>query len=425
MSGFMKGILIVAAVIVLVCLALLATVFIGPNLAAWAVSALILVAAIGFVWWFIVSKPDDDVGDKPMTLGTRRFLILYLAAVCMLLIAGIAFLFSFNYIHDAQFNPIPLTATTFPKPAQVGYLDTGWNQRWFLSLDIQLLLLGICAGALGSSIHALKSLADFLGNCTAKTSWLWFYLTRPFLGAALALIIYAMIRGGLLTGAQGAGAAVDPFGVLAVCGLAGMFADRASQKLSEVFDTLFTTDDKRKDKLFAHKDKFADLRLDPPTVPVKAPLRVVRVRGTGVEGAEKVRINGDERAPIPLSDTAIAFELTEAEITAKGRLKIQLVTADGDFSKELILNVSDIAITTLALPGGTVGQAYGPVPLEAKEGVGPYKWNGQGLPGGLTLSKDTGQLAGTPAVAGLRLVEITVTDRDGATAKTSLPLRIA
>src|SRR5580704_1616820 len=115
MSGFMKGILIVAAVIVLVCLALLATVFIGPNLAAWAVSALILVAAIGFVWWFIVSKPDDDVGDKPMTLGTRRFLILYLAAVCMLLIAGIAFLFSFNYIHDAQFNPIPLTATTFPK----------------------------------------------------------------------------------------------------------------------------------------------------------------------------------------------------------------------------------------------------------------------------------------------------------------------
>lgn len=96
----------------------------------------------------------------------------------------------------------------------------------------------VSAGALGSYIHAVKPLTDFLGNRADKQSWFWFYVTRLFLGAGLAMIfyIYTVLRGGLMTGAQG-DAAVNPFGVVVVCGPVGMFADRAAQKLSELFDT--------------------------------------------------------------------------------------------------------------------------------------------------------------------------------------------
>ena len=98
------------------------------------------------------------------------------------------------------------------------------------------MLLVLFAGALGSYIHAIKSLVDYIGNQTAKESWFWFYMTRPFVGMALALIFYAVIRGGFLAGTPADAKSVNPFGVVALAGLVGMFADKASQKLSEVFD---------------------------------------------------------------------------------------------------------------------------------------------------------------------------------------------
>ena len=117
--------------------------------------------------------------------------------------------------------------------------------------ETRLVLLVLFAGALGSYIHAIKSLVDYIGNQTAKESWFWFYMTRPFVGMALALIFYSVIRGGFLAGTPADAKSVNPFGVVALAGLVGMFADKASQKLSEVFDTMFRTDDTRKDKLAA------------------------------------------------------------------------------------------------------------------------------------------------------------------------------
>jgi hypothetical protein len=118
-----------------------------------------------------------------------------------------------------------------------------------ISRELHLLLLVLVAGALGSYVHAIKSLADFLGNRTLTASWFWWYVTRPFLGMALAVIFYAAIRGGFVAGSPADVKSVNPFGVVAVAALVGMFADKASQKLAEIFDTLFTTDDRRMDKL--------------------------------------------------------------------------------------------------------------------------------------------------------------------------------
>jgi hypothetical protein len=55
---------------------------------------------------------------------------------------------------------------------------------------------------------------------------------------ALALIVYFMLRGGLITGSSGAGN-LSPYGVAAIAGLAGMFSKQATDKLKEVCEFLF------------------------------------------------------------------------------------------------------------------------------------------------------------------------------------------
>lgn len=60
------------------------------------------------------------------------------------------------------------------------------------------LLIAAVAGALGSYIHLATSFADYVGNRQLVSSWLWWYALRPFIGVALALLMYFVIRGGLI-----------------------------------------------------------------------------------------------------------------------------------------------------------------------------------------------------------------------------------
>jgi hypothetical protein len=130
-----------------------------------------------------------------------------------------------------------------------------------LTRELQLLVLAILAGALGSFVHALKSFADFAGNRTLTASWFWWYITRPFLGAALTVIFYAVLRGGFMVGTPADAKSVSEFGVIALSAMVGMFADKASDKLAEIFDTLFKGADQRSGKLGAPIiNEFAPLR---------------------------------------------------------------------------------------------------------------------------------------------------------------------
>jgi hypothetical protein len=120
-----------------------------------------------------------------------------------------------------------------------------------ITRETQLLLIVLLAGALGCMIHALRSITVFIGNRSAVTSWFWWYITRPLLGMSLALIFYAVLRGGFLAGSPADAKVVSPFGVLAIGALVGMFTEKASDKLAEIFGTLFQSksEDASKDKL--------------------------------------------------------------------------------------------------------------------------------------------------------------------------------
>ena len=125
--------------------------------------------------------------------------------------------------------------------------------RFDLDDETRMIALVMLIGALGSYVHIATSFASYVGNKKFIDSWTWWYVLRPFIGMALALIFYFLIRGGLLSVGTGPEEA-NIFGIAAISGLVGMFSKHASDKLREVFDHLFRTaqgqgDDQRADKL--------------------------------------------------------------------------------------------------------------------------------------------------------------------------------
>jgi hypothetical protein len=123
-----------------------------------------------------------------------------------------------------------------------------------INRELDLLWLVLLGGALGSFLHIAQSYSDYIGNQTLKRRWATWYYFRPLIGAALALVVYAAMRGGFMaitTGSSAKAAELNPFGVVSVAAMVGMFSKAATMKLGEIFDTVFKTTkaDESKDKL--------------------------------------------------------------------------------------------------------------------------------------------------------------------------------
>jgi len=124
-----------------------------------------------------------------------------------------------------------------------------WPGSLTVSYEVQLLLMVLFTGAFGSSVYALKSLADYRGDKKLYSPWSTFYLIQPFEGAGAAFLLYLLIRGGVLTGSGVDMKAENRFGMCAIAGLAGAFSDIAFLKLREVFINLLKPTDNRGGKL--------------------------------------------------------------------------------------------------------------------------------------------------------------------------------
>jgi len=122
------------------------------------------------------------------------------------------------------------------------YVHTALINR--LNRDIDLLLLVLLGGALGSFLHTARSYSEFIGNRTIKSSWAWWYCLHPFIGAGLAMVFYGAARGGFMaisTASNIKASDLNPFGVVSLAALVGMFSKSATTKLGEVFDTMFAS----------------------------------------------------------------------------------------------------------------------------------------------------------------------------------------
>lgn len=179
------------------------------------------------------------------------------------------------------------------------------------SRELRLILLVMVVGALGSYIHSATSFADYVGNRRLSRSWVWYYILRTFVGMSVALLFYFVIRGGLLSAGAGS-EAVSVFGIAAVSGLVGLFSRQATDKLREVFDTLFKTEDQRGDQLTLPRPEIVSI--NPETVDAGSQERSLTVNGNGFVNESVVRLNGANRPTNFVSATQLTAELSADDL---------------------------------------------------------------------------------------------------------------
>jgi len=195
------------------------------------------------------------------------------------------------------------------------------------SLDMRFILLVLAIGALGSCIHAMTSLVDYVGNKTFVRSWTLWYVLRPFIGMALALVFYFVVRAGFITAqATNEPTAVNPFGIATLAALAGMFTKQATDKLNEVFKTFFRTaqgegDDKRKDKL--GNSTLAITALTPNKAKKGTSNVPLTLTGTNFQEKSVVKVNDQQReTKFDKPTNSLSINLEAADLANAGELKI-------------------------------------------------------------------------------------------------------
>jgi hypothetical protein len=221
-------------------------------------------------------------------------------------------------------------------------LELGWFTPPYLTREIQLLLIVVIAGGLGCLIHGLKSIAAFIGNRIAISSWFWWYITRPLLGMAMAMVFYALLRGGFLAGTPSDAKVISPFGVLGIGALVGMFTDKAIGKLADIFDMLFRSkaDDAAKDKLSSGSPTVTQLL--PNSVKAGSPAATLTIKGDHLEKIVKVKVGQDER-PVksPSTSQQVTVDLLATDLAAPAHdITITLVDSDNKTFNAGVLHVT-------------------------------------------------------------------------------------
>lgn len=108
-----------------------------------------------------------------------------------------------------------------------------------------------------------------------------------------------------------------------------------------------------------------------------------------------------------------------------GRFNIRVSVTDtsgGSFDQPFTLEVKKIALVARWLPDGVIGQPYAAT-LKVLGGRPPYKFTG-GVPTGLTLDPQTGEISGTPTRPNSTIHTIYITDSQNAYEADSLRLQV-
>jgi hypothetical protein len=192
--------------------------------------------------------------------------------------------------------------------------------------DRLLIILILLIGALGSNLHGLISLSGYVGNKSFESSWLLWYILRPFAGAILSFIFYLTIKAGFFDQVT----IKDFYTIAALSGLVGMFSKQAINKLSDLFDFIFASN---KDKEL--KDKMTSV----PTLKIDSiiPDKIIKgstdteltITGSGFVDKSIIRINQNEEfTPTSVKSDQLKFILPAKLIKDNGKLRITVVNPE-------------------------------------------------------------------------------------------------
>ena len=237
-------------------------------------------------------------------------------------------------------------------PSRVALLGSGFAVTF--TADTALLAMVIVASALGGFVHAATSFATYVGNRRLHRSWIWWYLLRVFIGAALAVSFYFAVRGGLLS-AQVSSDSINPYGIAALAAMVGLFSKQATDKLREIFETMFRTaegygDDERKDK--AANPQPMILGVEPKRIPAGSHQLDVVLQGQGFlpNSVAQVGVPGRPgetvaRTMTYVGPTEIRIALNTEDLAEAGGVELVVVNPEpgGGSSNRMLLDVHEAA----------------------------------------------------------------------------------
>lgn len=238
----------------------------------------------------------------------------------------------------------PQSYPKFPAAGAVGDPGVQCLVGWCPGPDARLLVMVMVAGALGSFVHVAKSFGDFVGNDRFMASWIWWYLLKPCIGMALALMLYLLVRAVLVAvSAGGDPASVNLYGLMAMAALVGLASKQGTDKFAEVLDALLRTrrgggDARRKDPLENPVALISEAQ--PPVLDAQS--LYVTLRGKGFSRGARVLVNGAERETSLADSCRLAFQLLPEDVAVGGTLAVVVVNPPpgGGPSASLMLEVS-------------------------------------------------------------------------------------
>lgn len=228
-------------------------------------------------------------------------------------------------------------ATLKAKKSQLKSSPANFDDDNLIHLNTILLILVALMGFLGNMVHIASSFTAFVGNGSFKRSWILWYLVKPFTAAALAIIVYFIIRAGFLSYGNGA-AGISLYGVLSLSALAGLFTDSATLKLKEIFEVIFKPKDERQDKLI--EPDISITSISPSSIP-SAGESTITLTGTNLNTPGiKITLDGNEIKPVTAAKDTIVIKYTPTPLAiagAKAVLALMDKSGKSKGSKEIII----------------------------------------------------------------------------------------
>lgn len=165
----------------------------------------------------------------------KVLLIIYFIALIALSIAAII----------RVWNPAPeVTVQTTAKNAIITVQSPSIKDL-IANRENYLIVINALFGVLGGSTYGLSSIASWIATNKLERSWLLWYVSRPIIGASLAIIFYLILRAGIIKDIP---LTQNDYGFAAISYIVGLIATHAMKKIRDIFDTLFGIKKTNQDK---------------------------------------------------------------------------------------------------------------------------------------------------------------------------------
>lgn len=141
-------------------------------------------------------------------------------------------------------SPAPGTTTTAGSTSNGEQTKEAAKEPSGKVTEQAVLWMVILLGGLGGFLYLASSMATYVGNRQLLRSWIVYYILIPFQGAALAPLIYLLLRVGVLNPANPAtgGRPMESLNLIGIYGFAaltGLFSKQAIEMMADVFATIF------------------------------------------------------------------------------------------------------------------------------------------------------------------------------------------